>query len=291
MAAKTYEITFRIEGIGAINGAPGISDDLRTGLLNKFKQAAEKAYSGTLSGDFRYITTDKEFNIYPIKGPSVIFKATDTMSAEKADKLNRELYSRVFPGGTYRPGSSPPYNASMQLSPPPAPKEAPKKAPKAAPTPAPKAAPPVVTPTGPKKTYKVAFLVPNVGTFQDHGNVLFRDSRDGELLTKFRAELRSIAPDGTTEEGVDEKGVEIPLKDRYKTLTTSTNLELNPAGYYKHPVTNLLEPEEGEKGNSGYDSDEEDTTAGFIELYPVKTGGKRRKTRRSTRRKRTTRRR
>ena len=279
MAAKTYEVQFLIDGrSGAVNqrskeneepGALAFTDDeLRKEVLGKFKRILEQKYpDGTLSPDFRTFTTNKEVETTqfgPKEGP--LFKAiTGVMTNNRAIELNKKL-RLVVPDGSLK--------GSIQLSLPPAPAPAPKEAPKA-----PKAAPPV-DPSKPKKTYNVTFLVPNVGTFQYRGNVLFSDDRDEEVLTKFENALKAKF-----------KG---DLSEDKKTFMTSEDVKLNPAGYYKLPVKNLLEPEEdeeGEKGNSGYDSDEEETNVGEINLIPVKTGGKRRKTRRSTRRKRMTRRR
>jgi len=135
------------------------------------------------------------------------------------------------------------------------------------------------------KTYTVGFQVRNLGTFQDHKNKLLGDAAlDAAVLARFKEILAKRLPGGT-------------LSDDLKTFTTSEPVKLSAAGFYSTPLM-IFPATANNKDNRKklldtipVEQDPEDLGIGDILLFPVAKGGKGRKSRRSTRRRRTTRRR
>jgi hypothetical protein len=132
------------------------------------------------------------------------------------------------------------------------------------------------------KTYDVAFKVVGGDVFQNYGNVIYKDDLDlnTKAFERFKSVLMTRFPDGRT-------------TDNFKTFTTAAPAEEVKRKNAKKFMIFKDDPASHTKLTDRVNvvDDDDREGEGLIEFYPVAKGGKGRKSRRSTRRRRTTRRR
>lgn len=132
------------------------------------------------------------------------------------------------------------------------------------------------------KTYDVAFKVVGGDVFQNYGNVIYKDDLDlnTKAFNRFTSVLMTRFPDGRT-------------TDNFKTFTTAAPAEEVKRKNEKKFMIFKDDPASHKKLTDRVNiiDDEDREGEGLITLYPAAKGGKGRKSRRSTRRRRTTRRR
>jgi hypothetical protein len=133
-----------------------------------------------------------------------------------------------------------------------------------------------------EKTYQLAFKVVGGDVFQNYDNVIYKDDTDlnTKAFERFVSVLKTRFPGGRT-------------TDNYITFTTAApDDEIKQKNAKKF----MIFKDDPARNKRLVDrvtviDDEDKEGEGLITFYPIAKGGKRRKTRRSTRRKRMTRRR